>query len=322
MKAEKAGKKGLLRQPIKAKHPESLPSQKLQVDYAALFRRLTRRYGEVTPDALESILCPVLIPIRSMDKSVTRVPGQSHYRGGFTVAVTSENQALLVPGRTGKFVPKSYVLGGVWRELAKGRILSVDTKHGVANGEIYSGSAAKKGELEKAVEALSADDFWEVDQYGASAKVLSGLVEYSLVQVLKERGFTVLRMPEDMAKHIGGYAYFDFEVSKKGVTKKLEAKSLWGTNTRFARLIHKKDVRQGYATSSCRFNAQDFFAVSLFLRDGNIRSFAFARSVPKDVKPYGLPRAAKFPEHVNQNPPCQIGDGTWFASLDEVWNLD
>src|SRR5436305_1845355 len=83
---------------------------------------------------------------------------------------------------------------------------------------------AKKGELEKAVQTLTADDFWEVDQYGASAKVLSGLVEYSLVQVLKEQGYTVLRMPEDMAKHIGGYAYFDFEVSKRGVTKKLEAK--------------------------------------------------------------------------------------------------
>ena len=35
-------------------------------------------------------------------------------------------------------------------------------------------------------------------------------------------------MPEDMAKHIGGYAYYDFEVEKGGVIKKLEAKSLWG----------------------------------------------------------------------------------------------
>jgi len=122
-----------------------------------------------------------------------------------------------------------------------------------------------------------------------------------------------------MAKHIGGYTYFDFEVEKKGVTKKLEAKSLWGTNTKFARLIHS--LTDGYPTSSCKFATQDFFAVSLFLRTGNIRDFAFARSVPKDVKKYGLPRAEKFPDHVNQNPTCDVGDGTWFGSLDEVWNL-
>ena len=34
-----------------------------QIDYKALFERLTRRYGGVTAEALESILCPVLIPI-------------------------------------------------------------------------------------------------------------------------------------------------------------------------------------------------------------------------------------------------------------------
>ena len=122
-----------------------------------------------------------------------------------------------------------------------------------------------------------------------------------------------------MAKHIGGYTYFDFEVEKKGVTKRLEAKSLWGTNTKFARLIHSKT--DGYPTSSCKFATQDFFAVSLFLRTGRIQDFAFARSVPKDVKSYGLPRAGKFPAHVNQNPSCALGDGTWLGSLDEVWYL-
>ena len=116
--------------------------------------------------------------------------------------------------------------------------------------------------------------------------------------------------------------YFDFEVSKAGVTRKLEAKSLWGTNTRFARLIHSKDPKKGYVVSSCKFEAQDFFAVSLFLRSGNIRDFAFARSVPVDVMPHGLPRAVKSPEQVNQNPTCEIGDGRWFSSLDEVWNLE
>lgn len=319
--SRKAGKK-LLRGPVKRRAGSAQPPPAATVDYAELFRRLTRRYGEVTPDALESILCPVLIPIADLDKAISRLEGQSHYRSAFTVALTKENEALLVPGRTGKFVPRDYVLGGVWRELAKGRILKVDRAAGIAYGEVYLGSSGKKAEIAKAIELLTPDDYWEVDQYGASAKVLSGLVEYSLVQVLKEQGYTVLRMPEDMAKHIGGYAYFDFEVSKGGVIKRIEAKSLWGTNTRFARLIHKKDVKQGYSTSSCKYTAQDFFAVSLFLRDGNIRSFAFARSVPKDVKPYGLPRAQKYPEHVNQNPTCEIGDGTWFGSLDEVWKLE
>jgi hypothetical protein len=127
-------------------------------------------------------------------------------------------------------------------------------------------------------------------------------------------------MPEDMAQHIGTYPHFDFIVEKAGVAKKLEAKSLWGTNTKFARLIHS--LTDGYPTSSCKFETQHFFAVSLFLRTGKIQDFAFARSIPRDIKPYGLPRAGKYPDHVNQNPTCQIGDGTWFASLDEVWGLD
>ena len=291
----------------------------MQFDFQALYERLTKRYGDVTPDALESILCPVLIPIYALDKTIHKVAGQSHYRANFTIKIDVECEDLVVPGRTGKFVPRAYKDGGVWREIAKGRILSVDRQAGVVEGEIYIGSASKKSELEKALAGLSQNDFLEVDQYGASAKVLSGLVEYSLVQVLKGAGYKVRRMPEDMAKHIGGYTYFDFEVEKKGVTKKLEAKSLWGTNTKFARLIHSKT--DGYPTSSCKFATQDFFAVSLFLRTGNIRDFAFARSVPKDVKKYGLPRAEKFPAHVNQNPLCEVGDGTWFGSLDEVWKL-
>jgi len=291
----------------------------MKFDYRALFERLTKRYGDVKPDALESILCPVLIPIHALDKTIHKVARQSHYRANFTIKIDVDCEDLVVPGRTGKFVPKAYKDGGVWREIAKGRILSVGRRAGFAEGEIYTGSASKKVELEKALAGLSRNDFLEVDQYGASAKVLSGLVEYSLVQVLKEAGYKVRRMPEDMARHIGGYTYFDFEVEKKGVTKKLEAKSLWGTNTKFARLIHS--LTDGYPTSSCKFITQDFFAVSLFLRTGNIRDFGFARSVPKDVKKYGLPRAEKYPEHVNQNPLCEVGDGTWFGSLDEVWKL-
>lgn len=292
----------------------------MEFNYKALFERLTKRYGNVTPKALESILCPVLIPIQSLDKAIIKIKKQAHYRASFTIKITKDCESLVVPGRTGKFVPQSYKDGEAWRELAKGRILKVDSVAGVAEGEVYTGSSGK-AELEKALASLTQQDFWEVDQYGASAKVLSGLVEYSLVQILNEAGYVVRRMPEDMAKHIGNYAYFDFEVSKGGVTKKIEAKSIWGTDTRFARLIHKKDPKKGYPTSSCKFSTQDFFAVSLFLRTGNIRDFAFARSVPKDIKKHGLPRVEEFPDHVNQNPTCEIGDGTWFASLDEVWKL-
>src|SRR5690606_22116330 len=114
-----------------------------------------------------------------------------------------------------------------------------------------------------------------------------------------------------------------------------EVKSLWGTNTSYARLIHSttskpkgpanlwtpEQKRSYYPTSSCKFTTQDIFAVNLFLRTGNIREFAFARSVSNANKKYGLPYVREYPEHVNQNPLCEIGDGSWFGSLDEVWNL-
>lgn len=290
----------------------------MSIDYQSLFERLTKRYGGATAEALEGILCPVLIPIRTLDKAIFKIKGQPHWRASFTIPIAAEWADLIVPGRTGKFVPNSYKSGGGWKEVAKGRILTVDNAGKTAEGEVYCGGTKK--ELEAALATLSADDHLEIDQYGASAKVLSGLVEYSLVHVLKDAGYTVRRMPEDMAQHIGSYRHYDFEAEKDGITKKVEAKSLWGTNTRFARLIHSKT--DNYPTSSCKFETQDFFAVSLFLRTGDIRHFAFARSVPKSrAKPFGLPRVEEFPAHVNQNPTCEIGDGTWFGSLDEVWHL-
>lgn len=135
----------------------------MDVDYKALFERLTKRYGDVTPQALESILCPVLIPIRTLDKTIIKVSGQSHYRASFTISIDKECEDLVALGRTGKFVPQSYEEGGVWREIAKGRFLSVDRRAGVVEGEIYTGSASKKAELEKALAGLSQNDFLEVD---------------------------------------------------------------------------------------------------------------------------------------------------------------
>lgn len=146
------------------------------------------------------------------------------------------------------------------------------------------------------------------------------MVEYSFARIAGESGYKIQRMPEDMARHLGTYYHYDFELERDGIVKRVEVKSLWGTNTKFARLIHSKTKE--YLTSSCKFDTQDIFAVSLFLRTGDIRDFAFARSVPNDVKSYGLPRSSKYPEYVNQNPSCEIGDGTWFASIDEVWDLD
>jgi len=304
-------------------------------DYAEKFALLTRRYTGATPDALIAVLCPLLIPIASLDKTIIKLPGQNHYRAPFTIKITEQNRTAIRVGRTGKFVPSDYGSGAPgWREIAKGRIISVDHVNSIAQGEVYTGG--NKDFFEGALDELQPHDFLEIDQYGAAAKVLSALAEYSLVDIVTSQGYKVCRMPEDMAKHLGAYANYDFEFERDGVVKKIEVKSLWGTNTSFARLIHstttkpsgdpstwtREQIANYYPTSSCKFLTQDIFAVSLFLRTGNIRDFAFARSVPRDEKSYGLTRTKGYPDHVNQNPLCHIGDGVWFATIDEVWNLD
>lgn len=299
---------------------------------------LTRRYGGSTLDSFVAVLCPTLIPIKALDKTIKKLPGQSHFRASFTVGITEENRGILQRGRTGKFVPGDFALGGdtPWREIAKGRIIDVDPVQGIAAGEVYVGATAKY-RLSDALKSLAETDFLEIDQYGAAAKLLSGLAEYELAGLAKAAGYTVRRMPEDMAKHLGAYPNFDFELEKGGVVKKVEVKSLWGTDTDRARLIHSRSGnkppgdeatwtddqrRKYYPTSSCKFETQDIFAVSLFLRTGNIQDFAFARSVPKkDEETPGLPRSTNHPEHVHQNPVCQPGDGTWFHTIDEVWKL-
>jgi len=280
-----------------------------------LFETIARRYGHIDIAALEKVLCPALIPIASIDPNIFKVAGQSHWRASFEIELAPQFETLLVPGRTGKFVPSNILEGETWREICKGRILSLNDT--CAMGEIYTG--ATKSTLQIAVSELTTDCYLEIDQYGAAAKVLSSLVEYYLAKHLEEGGYKVRRMPEDMAKHIGTYKNYDFEVSKGGTTKRVEVKSLWGTNTRYARLIHS--LGRNYPTSSCKFETQDFFAVSLFLRTGGIRDFAFARSVSLDDQAHGLPPAEKYPAHVNQNPLCEIGNGCWFRTLDEVWNL-
>lgn len=292
----------------------------METDYKALFDRITRRYGSVDPEALERVLCPVLIPLNTLDRTATKVPGQKHFRASFSITIEKDYQEVIQRGRTGKFVPRSHLEGAAWREVAKGRILDVNHAQGVAVGEVYIGTGSTKGEMEAALKVLSANDYLEIDQYGAAAKLLSGLVEYYFSKAVRDRGFEARRMPEDIARHVGAYYHYDFAVTRGSEVKRVEVKSLWGTNTHYARLIHSKT--KDYPTSSCKFDTQDMFAVSLFLRTGNIRDFAFARSVPKDLQSYGLPWAPKHRNHVHQNPPCVIGDGTWFSSIEEVWNLE
>ena len=302
----------------------------------AQLRALTRRYTGTTLEALVAVLCPLLIPIRTIDAEITKRARENHYHASFTVEVTEDNHTVLQRGRTGKFVPAAFGDGRVacWREIAKGRIVDVDESKALAFGEVYVGSGRRK--LERALEELTEADYLEIDQYGAAAKVLSGLAEYHLVEAVQASGYNVRRMPEDMAQHLGAYANYDFEFEKDRTVTKVEVKSIWGTDTDCARLIHSTTTRPNgpqsswtdsqrrnyYATSSCKFATQDVFAVSLFLRTGDIRDFAFARSVPNDEKPYGLPRAAKYPEHVSQNPECEVGDGVWFGTIDEVLMFD
>lgn len=301
---------------------------------AQSFQRIMRRYGRgVTSEAFVAVLCPLLVPIETLNKTVVKLSGQSHWRASFSVRISPENAGVLVRGRTGKFVPLAFGETATWREIAKGRIIRVDYDAGIAEGEVYTGG--QKGDLISALAQMQGDELLEIDQFGAAAKVLSGLAEFELVRQGEEAGYVVRRMPEDMAKHLGSYANYDFEFSKNGESRKVEVKSIWGTNTRFARLIHSttkaptgspdrwsdEQRRNYYPTSSCKFTTQDIFAVSLFLRTGNIGDFAFARSVPRSVRTYGLPAASEFPEHVNQNPLCEIGDGTWFGTIGEVWNL-
>lgn len=290
------------------------------MDYEQLYKELSKRYSGITPESLQSILCPKLIPIKSIDSNVFKVAGQQHWRASFEIELKEEYLQLMVIGRTGKFVPESYGSGnGIWKEIAKGRIINVDNSKRIAYGEIYTGNSSK-ADLETALKILSINDFLEIDQYGASAKILSGLVEHNLSEIAKNEGYKVRRMPEDCAKHLRTYYNYDFEFEKDGVSKKVEVKSIWGTDTRFARLIHSKN--NGYETSSCKFETQDIFAVSLFLRTGNPMDFAFAKSISVIDDPvHGLPHATGFPDYVTQNPLCTIDNMKWFENISGVWNI-
>jgi len=111
--------------------------------------RLLKRYCGATAEGLEAVLCPLLVPIETLDKKITKLKGQTHYRASFTVEITPENQSVLQIGRTGKFVPGKYLEGAAWLEIAKGRIIRLDEAGGTAYGEVYTGG--KRGNLEEAL---------------------------------------------------------------------------------------------------------------------------------------------------------------------------
>ena len=186
-----------------------------------------------------------------------------------------------------------------------------------ATGEVYVGSG-NRITLASVYKELTRSDFLEIDQYGAAAKVLSGLSECALSLQLQKQGFKVFRMPEDTAKSVGSYRNYDFEVIKGSDARRIELKSLWGTNTDRARLIHS--TGKDYPTSSCKFATQDFFAVNLFLRTGNIENFLFARSLSTSTDPqHGLPPVKGHAGHVNQNPECKEDNKVWFTDLSKIW---
>lgn len=303
------------------------------VNLEEFYEKIRKRYGDVEPEALIAVLSPVVIPLKDINKTIYKESGQKHWRATFRIDIEDEWRQMMQRGMTGKFVPREYVEeNGVWREICKGRIIEVNFETKIAIGEIYVGN--QKAHLIEAINELTENDYLEIDQFGASAKVLSSLAEYYLAKHAEDRGYNVRRMPEDTARHLGTYYNYDFEFEKNSVIKKIEAKSIWGTNTNYARLIHSTtfkpkgpeskwtvDQRKTYyPTSSCKFSTQDIFAVNLFLRTGKITDFAFAKSVSITDAPYGLPFVAEYPEHVNQNPICNIDNITWFSTLDEVWD--
>jgi len=294
---------------------------------------LARRYGLVDPTLVESIMAPALLPVIRVSQTVRRAPAVPGRKGPwvaeFHIATPPSELSFLTRGRTGKFVPRQYVEGDAsWREIAKGRITQTPAVGASeAVGEIYVGGSSSKRRLEDVISGeLGEGDYLEIDRYGASAKITSALVEASFVEHARNHDFTIRRMPEDVAKHIGPYPNYDFEIERGGISARVEVKSLWGTHTTKARLIRALGKRE---TSSCRFSSQDIFAVSRFLRTGQLQDWAFCRSISDlDDPTWGLPVARRrrggdlLPDYVTQNPPIDDPpqNPPWFTDVRSVFD--
>lgn len=288
----------------------------------SLVENLKQRFGPIDIDDLQQALIPVFIPIQNIDRSEIIRRG-SFYTVDITLGGGSEISHL-TRGSTGKIVPGDFVDGsGSWKEIGKCRIHKV--LDGKARGEFLAKSG-RKGDLDEALEVVDESDYLEIDRYGIAAKLKSALAEQAFANIARKAGYTITRMPEDLAKHLmddEGHPNFDFIIQKGDTMRRVEVKSLWGTDTSKARLIHSKS--KGYETSSCKFKTQDIFAVNLWLRTGNIYDFGFAVSEYVGDHPNGLPCATKSGEnltdYVHQNPNLELGDGRWFEDIEEVVEL-
>lgn len=282
---------------------------------------LLARYGGANLELLDRVLVPyrlrlVEVEVASDLRSAT-----------FKAVVPHDAWTNFEEGTTGKVVPQEHVEGGApWREVIKGRIRACDADF--ASGELYFNTPSR---MASALSEVKVGDYLEVDPFGVSSKIESALCEASFFQKAERLGFSVTRMPENVAMHVGTQNYYDFRLERDGKVFRVEQKSLWGTDTTKARLIHTvskdgggknstRSDRQVWTTSSCRFQDQDIFAVSMWLRTGRVDDFAFALSVPDDVHArWGLPRVPKHPAHVTQNPPIpDPPSGAWTSDLDEI----
>lgn len=284
---------------------------------------LLQRFGGATPEMLDRVLTPYRLRLVDI---LTESAGPRKSRTVFRAEVPKEVWTTFEEGTTGKVVPKDYVEGDApWREVVKGRILRSLPDH--VDGELYFDGAR----LKTALAEVKHGDYLEVDPFGVTSKIESALCEAAFFLQAQERGFKVTRMPENVAKHIGTQNYFDFRLEKDSIVYRVELKSLWGTDTTKARLIHtvsrdgggknsaRKD-RQVWSTSSCRFKDQDIFAVAMWLRTGRITDFAYALSVSQnESSEWGLPKVPDHPAHVTQNPPIPSPpSGPWTSDLLET----
>lgn len=288
---------------------------------ARLFKKLSQRYEGITTEMLEEVLVPRYYEIVEINPEV--IKRGSAFTGTIKLRIEGDREGI-VRGQTGKVLSRGFVRGTEnWRELGKARI------HGCKDDTAIAELLAKTGrrnDLESALKSVKVGDFMEIDNYGISANLTSALAELAFSEAAKSKGFEILRMPEDLARHLmgeEGYYNFDFLISRDDFAKRVEVKSLWGTNTDMARLIHSKTKE--YETSSCKFETQDIFAVNMWLRTGRIEDFAYAISEYEGDHPQGLPCATKdskpLVEYVHQNPTVNIGDGIWFGDLEEAWSI-
>jgi len=284
---------------------------------------LLRRFGGATAEMLNRVLTPYRLRIIE----IAEIKQGQKTKRRFRAEVPGDVWTAFEQGTTGKVVPKTYVEGNSsWREIVKARILNSFPAY--VEGELYFSGPR----LQAALAEVRTGDYLEIDPFGVTSKIESALAEAAFFREAEGQGFSVIRMPENVAMHIGTQSYYDFRLQKDRKEYRVELKSLWGTDTTKARLIHtvsreggagknkaRKD-RQVWRTSSCRFRDQDIFAVSMWLRTGRITDFAYALSVQSDKhRTWGLPKVPKYPEHVTQNPSVpDPPSGVWTSDLLEV----